>query len=430
MTKRKIVIVGGGFGGLYAAKYLAERLAQNDEWEVVVLSNTSYLLFYPLLIKVATGQVESRHASVFLRGYLDRCRVVLGQFLDYDPQRQQLRFQPHLHDEPQTMTYDHLVLALGSKTVMPDIPGLAQNARTMHSIEDALESRQLFLDRLEMAEGEADPAKRRELLTFTIVGGGYTGCELAIDFYEFLQDAQTLYPHVNADDIHVHLVEMEKQLLPGMPEKLSQATQQHLENRGVQLHLEDSLESVDRQQARLKSGMILPGGGLYWCAGVGPTRATQNLKLPKNKKGFIKTTEYLNVPGDEHVWAIGDCAANPSPGGSVYPPTAQIALKMARHLAKNILRSTVDKPILACRVKSAGMIIPLGKHYAAAQIRSLTMTGIVPWFVWGSYYAWRIPRISNKFKLAFDLIMDEFSGRDVGDPALLVRSRDQRQQAA
>ncbi|MFW7379839.1 MAG: NAD(P)/FAD-dependent oxidoreductase [Oligoflexus sp.] len=433
MQKRRIVVVGGGFGGVYCAKHLSERLKHHKEWEVVLLSMDSYLLFYPLLIKVAVGEVEPRHASIYLRGYLKYVKVVLGKFTDLVATRSEICYQPHLQDNVLSLNYDHLVFALGSGSDVPNIPGLKEKVRLMQSIDDAVKSRRLLLDRLEEAESLGLYDRRdlqRKLLSFAVIGGGYTGIELASDLKEFLNEVTKNYPSIDKEDASVHLIEMTNQLLPGQGEKLAKVVARRLQQQGVEIHLGEAVKKVQASYIQLESGKSFLADTIYWCGGVTPPDVLKDLPLPKSDKGMILTTPYLNVAGHRNIWAIGDCAANVSPDGKLLPPTAQIANKLARHLVRNILNAIKDKPWLASRVKSSGMMIPLGQRFAAIKMGRFVFKGKMPWYLWCIYHSLKIPQFSHKLKISFELLIDSLFGRNVGDPGLRQKSKSKENRVA
>lgn len=418
--RQRIVIIGGGFAGVECAKRLSERFKQQQGLEVVLLSADSYLLFYPLLIKVAVGSLEARHVSVNLRTYLPACRVILGKFLGFSPVRRSVKYRALGKDQELSLDYDQLILALGGASKIPDIPGLRAKALTISDLNDSSHCYHAVMRRFEDANAlePEQVERRRALLSFAVVGGGYTGVEMASELMSLLQHASKNYPKIKPEDCAVHLIEMQDHLMGGVSAKLDQVVTERLKSQGVQLHLACSLKEVGEGVLSLDSGRKLRLETVFWAGGLSPNPVILNLPVPKSKGGLIQTTEYLNVAGLHDVWAIGDCANNPDRKGEPLPNTAQIAKKLAKHLVKNLVNLIESRPLLAHRVKSQGMLLPMAERFAVLYTKNLVIKGRAPWLLWFVYHIVMLPQARHKTLVMAELILNQIVGRELVDPAL------------
>ncbi len=408
MDRKRAVVVGAGFGGSAAASRLA-RLLPASEWEVVLVDRNNYLLFYPLLPEVAAGTLEPRHVVVPARSFLPKGRFVCAEVTGLDLRRRRIHLANE--DEPAwSMPYDHLVLALGSVTRMPPVPGLREHGFELKTIADAASLRDHGISLLERAAITKDPELRRELLRVVVVGANFTGVELAGEYQDFLRDACRAYPELNPDDVDVVVVEARSRILPALPEGLANYALTHLERRGLRFATQRTVVRVDRRGAELSDGTWLPSRTVVWCAGIAPNPLIAECgDLPKNDLGYIETSSDLRLRGFDDVWAIGDSAFVPQADGQGYPATAQVASRQGEHVARNIARAARGQALTAFSFRSRGALAALGCRTAVAEVFGLRIAGFPAWFLYRTVYLLKVPTFGRKLSIVTDWTVDLFA---------------------
>src|SRR5437660_8162851 len=326
--KKRIVILGGGFGGVYAAIHLEKLLARVDVVEIFLVSHDNFFLFTPMLHEIAASDLEITNIVNPLRKLLRKVEVLVGDVNQIDlPNRRVLISHSYRNDSKQN-DYDHLLIALGSITNFYDIPGLAGLAVAMKSLRDAIQLRAQILRHLEEANSECNLTDRQSLLTFVVAGGGFAGVETVAALNDFVREALLFYPNLCEDMLRVMLVHSGSVILPELGESLGRYTQEVLARRGVEVQLNTRVKSMTENRVFLIDGLQIPSRTLVWTAGTVPNPLT--LFLPcANDQGRIRVNEFLRVPDWPDVWAVGDCAFIPdikNPGKS-HPPTAQHAIR-------------------------------------------------------------------------------------------------------
>ncbi len=405
-TKTRVVILGGGFGGAEAAKRLAK--SGRGEVEVILLDRHNYLTFYPLLVEAAVGGIEPRHVVVPLRSYA-RDAFRMGEILNVDLARKQVRFQASGSTEPTEISFDHLVIGLGSVTRFPNIPGLAENAYELKSVADAIGIRDRAIALMEQANECRDLEKRKQLLTFVIVGGNFTGTELAGELQHFLSELVDGYPNLKKSDIKVIVFEHGKRLLGAMSERASAWALKTLQDRGVEVHLGSSVVEVLPQGVRTETQEWVPAESTFWTAGIQPSPLLKNIEgLPLTERGYIKARADLRVDGYDNVWAVGDAAAVPMPDGKPFAATAQNAVRQGPQVAKNILSSIAGKPLENFAYRSLGAFAVLGGYKAAADLFGFNVNGLIGWLLFRGAYLSKMPTFALKLRLSMDWFLDLF----------------------
>jgi NADH dehydrogenase len=411
-TRRRIVIVGGGFGGAYCAQTL-ERLLRSDEADVVLLDRNNYFIFYPLLVEAGTGSLEPRHAVVSIRAFLKRTRFIMGRVLEVDTDSSELRYRLPETDGIGSLRYDHLVLAPGSVTRLPDVPGLAEHGLEMKSLADAVGLRDRTIQQLERADACDDPEARRRMLHIVVVGANFTGVEVAGEGHIFLHRACARYARVDPEDIRVTLVELGDRILPALDDELAEYAATQMRRRGMQVELKTSVTRVESDHVVLTDGRRLDTENLIWCAGIAPSPLIGALDLPTDTRGYLICDRDLRVHGHETLWAIGDSAVNPDNRGAPYPATAQHAIQQGRHLARNLVRTLRAQEAKPCDISSKGALAALGCRTAVARVFGLRLSGFPAWFLWRTVYLMKMPGWARRVRLALDWTMDIFFARDV-----------------
>jgi NADH:quinone reductase (non-electrogenic) len=410
-----IVIVGGGFAGSAVAQQLERRLGR-DEAEIVLLSRENYTLFTPMLPEVTAGALEVRHIVTPVRTELRRTAFILADVTSIEIDRSRVGFRHVLTGLSETLEYDHLVLALGSSTSTFGLPGVAEHAWSMKSLEDADALRNRFVWLLELADTLPPSERRRSLLTIAVVGGGFTGVETAGEMVELFRSVLRFYPQLKLDEVRVVLLEAGKSLLPGLPTKMGEYSQRNLERRGVEVILGDGVASGDENGLTLQSGRRIDTATIVWSAGVAPSPTIAQCGLPTTKRGAVMTRPDMRVPTVSNVWALGDCAAIPDGERGTYPMTAQHAIREGPHLADNIVETLRGRPTTPFHYRSLGMMASLGARRAVAQLPGdRVLTGFAAWFLWRSYYLLRLPGLDRKLRVAFDWTLDLIFPRDIAE---------------
>jgi NADH dehydrogenase len=407
-----VVIAGGGFGGLYAARRL-ERVLPRHSARITVLSDTNFLLYTPLLPGAAAGTLEPRHVVVPLREELDWADVQLGRVLGLDAGINELRWCTLDGRETHTR-YEQLVLALGSVSRTLPIPGLAEHAVGFKTLADAIALRNRALLHLEIAESLDDPEKRREYLTFVFVGAGYAGVEGVAELQDMVADVIDRYPRCRIDGTRWILVERLDRIMPEIGPKLAEFATQELRGRGIEVRTGTSLDAVEEDAATLSTGERIPTRTVCWTAGVAPPPLVRELGLPLTDGGRIEVEPTLRVKGNENIWAIGDTAAVPDPsagGGRATPPTAQHALRQGRLVADNVAAALGHGRPRPFRYKTRGVFVDMGRHKAVVSTPVVRFRGFPAWFAARTYHMLMMPGLVRKLRLVADWTVALFFGR-------------------
>ena len=411
-ARTRIVIAGGGFAGLYAAKYFERILAPRPDIEVTLISRENFILFTPMLHEVAAGDISPGDIVNPLRRILRRVRVVIAEVEAIDLTARTIRYRNALQDIEQSLPFDHLLFALGSEPNFFNIPGVSDWAVTMKNLADAALLRNRMVALLEEASLHQDEETQRELLTFVTAGGGFSGAETTGAVNDFLRETARFYPAVKPEVIRTVLVEGGKQLLPELGEQLGVYAEKKLTERGVVVMKGALVTSYDGSVVRLNNGSSITAATLIWTAGARPGPVVD--KLPFQKQGGrILVDECLavaNVPG---LWAVGDCAAVPDGTDKFYPPTAQHGMREAVVAAKNIVRAIAGEPLQPFRYKTIGMLASLGHHTGVAMLCGIKFSGFIAWWMWRSVYLAKLPRLAKKLRVAVAWTLDLFFGREI-----------------
>ncbi|GAC1613658.1 MAG: NAD(P)/FAD-dependent oxidoreductase [Vulcanimicrobiaceae bacterium] len=413
--KKEILILGGGFAAIATAQRL-ERLLHPDEARVTVVSRENFSLFTPMLPEVSSGEIDVRHVVTPVRTQLKSADFKLGEVLKIDCIGKAVTFEHTLRGDREVLSYDHLVIALGSVISTYGLPGVGERVFALKTLEDAGILRNRFMWLLELADSTRDEDERRRLLTMVVVGGGFTGVEATGEMVELFNDVSRFFPNVRSSDIHIALVEGGPDLLSGLPPKMGEYAKRDLVRRGVDVILEDGVKSADEQGLELQSGRRIETKTIVWSAGVRVSPIVQETALPHTKKGAIATGRDMSVEGFPGVWAIGDCASIPDAAGNAYPQTAQHAIREGPVLAANIVAALRGRPMQAFNYSSLGMMASLGARKAVAQLPgNRVLTGFPAWFLWRSYYLSRLPGLERKLRVAFDWTLELLFARDISE---------------
>ena len=407
-----VVIAGGGFGGLYAARRLERRLPRHSA-RITLVTDANFLLYTPLLPGAAAGSLEPRHVVVPLREELDWTDIRLARVTGADPTLNELSLETH-DGRAQTLHYDQMVVALGSVPRVLDVPGLAKHAVGFKNLAEAIALRNRAILHLEIAESLEDPEERREWLTFVFVGGGYAGVEGMAELQDYVADLIDRYPRCRLDGTRWILVEAEDRILQEIPLSLAEAAMRDLRGRGIEVRTGTRLERMDERSATLTTGETVPARTVVWTTGVKPAPVVRRLGLPLTPAGRVEVDATMRVARRENVWAIGDAAAVPDPakrGGQPSPPTAQHALRQGKVVADNVAAALRGGKLRKFRYRTLGVFVDMGRHKAVATMLGVRLRGFPAWFAARTYHLMAMPGGARRFRLMADWTVGLFFGR-------------------
>jgi NADH dehydrogenase len=348
---RHIVIVGGGFGGTTLARCLEQRLP--DGWTLTLVSEESTTTFNPLLAEVVGASVFPEQVVAPIRQMLRKSRFVMGRVAQVDMATRTLR--AHTLAGLRELPFDHLVLAFGTRANLDLVPGFAEHALPLKLVGDALFIRNRVLQRLARIELESDPARRRQLGSFVVIGGGFSGVEVAGALADFTRGALRYYPRVSPQEINVTLLHDGPRLLPELPAPLGESAARSLHGRGVRVLLGARATAAQAEGVALADGRFIEGATVVNTIGTKANPLVEQMGVPL-QRGRIATAPDLSVPGCQGLWALGDCALVPNGDGAPCPPTAQFAVAQAKFLAGNLLAALQAQPTRAFHHASRGMM--------------------------------------------------------------------------
>ena len=430
MTTPHIVILGGGYVGMYTALGLKKGL-RRGEAHVTVIDPRSVMTYQPFLPEAAAGSLEPRHVVVHLRRTLRGCDVITGRVTGIDHARKVVTVEPSEGDEYE-LAYDILVVALGSVARTLPIPGLAENAVGFKQIEEAIALRNKVLDRLDAAASVQDPKIRARALSFVFVGGGYAGVEALAELEDMARFATRYYENIAAADMRWVLVEAADRILPEVGDDMGRYTVDRLTERGIDVKLGTRLESCVAGHVVLSDGTTLDADTIVWTAGVKANPVLAAGDLPLDEKGRVLAGADLRITGIDDAWTAGDNAAVPDLAnpGQLCSPSAQHAVRQARLLAANIVAGLRGEPPAEYKHKHVGSVASLGLHKGVAQVYGIKLKGFPAWFMHRTYHMSRMPTLNRKIRVVLDWTLALFFSRDVTSLGSLQRAREEFERAA
>lgn len=428
----RILIVGGGYVGLYAARRILKKM-RYDEATVTVVDPRSYMTYQPFLPEAAAGSISPRHVVVPLRRVLPSAEVLTGHVTSIDQERRVAVVSP-LVGEAYELPFDHLVIALGAVSRTFPIPGLAENGIGMKGVEEAIGLRNHVLEQLDKADSTTDEAVRRKALTFVFVGGGFAGAETIGEVEDMARYATRYYRSVKREDMRFILVDAAGKILPEVGPKLGEWGRKHLQERGVEVYLNTSLESCVNKHVVLKNGLEVDASTIVWTAGVKPNPALARFGLPLGPRGHVDTGPTLQVRGTGHVWAAGDNAQVPDLAageGAWCPPNAQHALRQSRVLADNVIAALRGFPQAEYKHKNLGAVAGLGLHKGVALLFGrIKLRGRPAWYFHRTYHGMAMPTFNRKIRVFADWTLASVLKREVVSLGAMENPRGEFYEAA
>jgi NADH dehydrogenase len=406
---RIIVIVGGGFAGITLARELDGTLP--DGFELVLVSEESYTTFNPMLPEALGASVFPEQVVAPIRQIVRHTRFVMGRVSAIDPLRKTVTTATLAGET--TFGYAQLVLAFGNRARLDLIPGLAENALPLKTIGDAMHIRNMVLRRVAQIELESDPAVRRRLGHFVVVGGGFSGVETAGELTDCLAGILRYYPRVAKDELKVTLLQDQPRLLPELPERLGVAAHRSLTARGVAVRTGTRATCVGPRVVALAGGEMLHAATTICTIGTRPNALVERMSIPV-ERGRIVVNSDLSVRDTSGVWAIGDCALVPNArDGKFAPPTAQFAVREARHLAANLRAVVAGGPTRAFSYKARGAMAAIGHQKGVADLFGVPVSGLPAWLLWRAYYLSQMPTLGRKLRIFVEWTWGMFFPTDI-----------------
>jgi NADH dehydrogenase len=409
MAKKKVLVIGGGFGGVFTAKEL-ERKGRN-QFDVELINANNYFVFQPLLPEVAASTIHSADAVAPLRLLLQRIEVRQAEVIGIDFDKKTVTVVQGFRRIPIVLPYDELVIALGMSVDLKRFPGLTEHALTMKNLADAHRLRTHIISCLEAADATTDKEVKQQLLTFFVAGAGFTGVETVSEVNELIRRALKYYHNIKQDDVRVYLVEYANRILPTFPEDLADYATKRMQMHGIVVKTGIGTKAATNTAVELTDGTVIPTRTIVATIGNSPNPLIASLGLDMHW-GRIKTDRYMRVPGHDHVWAVGDAADIPlvdHPGedpAHYAPQTAQFAVREGRQLAKNVIAQADGKPLTPFAYTSRGSLASLGMSKAVAEVYGIKLSGTLAWLLWRGFYLSFLPSFATKLRVAVSWLLN------------------------
>ena len=412
--RQRILILGGGFGGVKTAMTLHKSLKYRDDVEIAMVNAENYTVFQPMLAEVISGSLSALDTVVPIRDLCPGIKLYVRRVESIDLDRKVVLTSYPSRPQHDEIAYDHLVLALGSVDNFSLIRGLSEHGLHFKNLGDALVIRNHIIKLLEQADVEQDDEMRQKMLTFVVAGGEFSGVEAMAEINDYVRDVMERYANLDPEQVNMILLQEGERILPGLPAPLSLYAQYQLRERQVDVRLNTRLAAVTADEAILDDGTRIPTQTLIATLLAAPNPVLMDLPCQKTA-GRITTDEYLEVPEYPGVWAIGDCAhILDYKSQETCPPTAQYAVREAKCCANNIL-ATLDhsRDKLPFAFSSPGVMGPLGKHTAVAEVLGIKMSGFFAWLIWRALYWSKLPGFNRKARVAVSWFLRFFLPHDI-----------------
>jgi len=408
----RVVVLGGGFGGVAVAKRFEQMADRNPHLDVTLVSPSNFLLFTPMLAEVVGSSLEPQHISAPIRAAVPRTRFVRSWATGIDTQAQVVRLSD---TTVQSLPYDHLVLAMGSVPNYRDLAGMAEHSFSLKSLDDATILRNHVITMMERADHELDAEERQRMLTFVVAGGGFAGTETVAEIFDLAFSALRYYPRVPIGELRFVLVHTRDRILPEISPELADYALTKLKERGIEFLLETSVAGATADSIQMADGTEIQTRTVVWTAGNQPNPLLRSVPGQHNRAGALLTHDTLQIVGHNNIWGVGDNAQIPDPDteGGFYPPTAQHALREGKKVADNIAAVSARRSPQPFRFKTLGVLVALGHRTAAAEIRGWRFSGLLAWMMWRAIYLAKLPGIEKKIRVLFDWTVDLFFPRDI-----------------
>ncbi len=414
----RIVVLGGGFGGVATARHLERALRGHTDVEITLVSRENFFVLTPLLFEACSGRLELRHCAQPIRAALRRARFIEATVEGVDVARQIVRAVAPEGGNSYDLPYDHLAVALGASTNEHLIPG-SSNAFTFKTMADALVLRNHLIEQFERADATAESTTRRGCLTVVLIGGGLVGIELLGELTAFADDVLRFYPRLRRDEIRFRLFEAGARVLPEIDEKLAVVATRVLQRRGADIRVSTPVRSIEPGRVRV-ADEIIDAGTIVLAAGIVPSVVAAAIPVVHDQRGRIAVDGTMRSRSHTNVWALGDCAAIPGPDGRPYPALAQHTVREARHLARNIQAVIEGRAPTPFVFRPLGTMASLGHTRGVARVFGVRLTGFLAWWVRRTYYLFQMPRWDRRLRIVLDWTVALFFRPDITKVELRV----------
>jgi NADH dehydrogenase len=408
---RRIVVLGGGFGGIQAAMDLSHLLGKSGAAEIWLVSDQNYFLFTPLLPQIASSNVDPRHIAQPIRDLRGshKLRFLRASVSEIDLERREVCLAGQ--NPPNAITYDNLVIAFGSHTDYFGIPGARENTMDFKSLEDAVVLRERVLDLCEHADHTSDPQLRRRLLTFAIVGGGYTGVELITELHDLLFGyVARRHRGIPREEIRLVLLEASPDILRGVHPSLAAHSRRRLAKKGIEVRTNAAASKCFAGGVELKGGELIQAETVVWTAGVRAHELVESLSVAHDRIGRAACNEHLQLEGHPEVFVIGDSSAAESALDA--PRVAPVAISQGRIAARNIAHQMRGEPLESYKYVSQGMLISLGMNYAVVNVAGIRFSGYFAWLFWNMVHLYKLVGLKKQLQVAVDWFLGAIFQRD------------------
>jgi NADH dehydrogenase len=411
--KTRILILGGGFAGVEAARYLDRTAAKRANVEVTLVSRDNFILFTPMLHEVVASDLEPPDICNPLRKLLRRVTVVSGEIRTINLAARRVTISYGIRELTRELPFDYLVLALGSETSFLGIPGVAEHALGIKTLRDAVMLRAGVIAMLEAASVEPDPGRRKQMLTFVVVGGGFAGVETVGAINDLARQSLQHYGGIDPREVRVILIHGGPVILPELGEALGVYAQEKLRKRQVEIKLKTRVTAYGDGAVHCNDGEAAAADMLVWAGGVSPSPILKDTPFDL-ERGRVVVDSTLEVPRFPGIWAVGDCAAIIDPTSkNPYPPTAQHAIREGRRAAKNICARLKGERATPFLYKAPGQLAAIGRRTGVARIFGLKFSGVVGWVLWRTVYLMKLPRLEKKIRVGLQWALDLVFERDI-----------------
>ncbi|MEK7585192.1 MAG: NAD(P)/FAD-dependent oxidoreductase [Patescibacteria group bacterium] len=410
LALKKVLILGAGFGGLYVARHLGHLMA-HESAEITIIDRRNHFLFTPLLHEVAAATIDESQPVEPIPGFINQCRIKwqIGEVAELNANTREVKLQ-----DGRTFPYDLLVVALGSTTNFHNVIGAKQFSYPLKEVAEASAIRRQIIGRLEAAQSAGNPATRKRLLSFVIVGGGPTGVELAGEISDLMRDSRRYFGRgFSAVEVSLTLIHNASTLLNQFKSPpMSRFAELALREKGWQVLLNETVVEVTAQGVRLVSGRQLESETVIWLAGVTPVPLTTLPPFAKDSTGRTLVNEFLQVKGTPDIFALGDWAVGEGASGA-WPMLAQAAVASAKVVAHNVVNRLHGRPLRPFRFRSKGVLVSIGRWHAVGEIFGVAVRGRLVWLLWHLVYWTKFLSWPKRFKLLVDWFLNVFRARDL-----------------
>ncbi len=406
----KIVIIGNGFGGIYTLQNLHRLFHKNPHIDITLIGEKNYFLFTPLLHEVATGGINAENIIQPIRTILRCClkNFYLGKAEHINPIEKTVTVHGY------TLPYDYLVLAPGAETNFYNIPGAEVHSFTLKSVEDARKIKNHVINQMECAIHTKNESEQKKKLTFTVIGGGPTGVELATELQELIQENFSHFYKKNIiHNTSVVLIQRDKDLVPQFSKKMRSKSLEILQKEGITVLLNAEVKEVGKEYVRLADQTTIETQTVIWVAGIKPVMLQFDTEIEHSKMGQLYVNEYLQLKEHPEIFALGDTIAFEENLQKFAPALAQAAEKEAHVVAENIQALIKHKSLKPFTYRSSGTLMSLGQWKAIGEVFNITFSGNIAWWIWRTIYLSKLISLRKKVEVAIDWTINLFSPRDI-----------------